>query len=28
MKKLKELYDMGILTDEEFSAKKKYLLDL
>ncbi|HFU3946242.1 TPA: SHOCT domain-containing protein [Streptococcus suis] len=28
LKKLKELYDMGILTDEEFSAKKKYLLDL
>ena len=28
LKKLKELLDMGIVTEEEFNAKKKQLLDL
>ena len=28
IKKLKEFYDMGILTEEEFEKKKKELLDL
>ena len=28
LKKLKELLDMGIVTEEEFEAKKKKLLDL
>jgi predicted Zn-dependent peptidase len=28
LKKLKELLDMGIVTQEEFDAKKKKLLDL
>ncbi|MBR4764496.1 MAG: SHOCT domain-containing protein [Lachnospiraceae bacterium] len=28
VKKLKELLDMGILTEEEFQAKKKELLGL
>ena len=28
MKKLKELLDLGIITQEEFDAKKKQLLDL
>lgn len=28
LKQLKELYDIGILTDEEFTAKKKQLLGI
>ena len=28
LKKLKELHDAGILTDEEFEEKKKKLLDM
>lgn len=28
LKEIKELYDMGILTDEEYTAKKKQLLGI
>ena len=28
LKKLKEVFDLGIITEDEFSQKKKKLLDL